>query len=93
MTQTEDLGDYSIMKELRQVRVGADIPTGTSIQIDYIVDGGSVQNYYTLDSSGAHDLEINKQIENFREITWCITLNSNTAKTATPTLYTFIAEP
>jgi len=92
VTKTDNLGDYSVMKELKQVRLWAKIPDGTSIDIDYIVDGGAVQSYYSIDSYNAHDLEFNKTIENFREITWCITLNTNDAWTATPELYSFIAD-
>lgn len=92
ITKTEDGWDYSLTKEVKQVRIWAKIPSWTSIQIRYIVDGGSVQDYYTLDSQDLHDFEINKPIENFKEITWCLTLNSNTAQTSTPTIYTFIAD-
>lgn len=95
VTKTDDFGDYSIMKDIPQVRIGCKIPDAawSQVVIKYIVDGWTVQTYLTLTESGTHNLEINKPVNNFREITWLIDLESSTDNSATPELYSFIAQP
>lgn len=51
MMMTDDGGDLSVRKSLETVEVGAYVPTGCTLTLKYIINGGTIQTYNTISAS------------------------------------------
>lgn len=91
ITKLDDFWQYEIPKTIKQVLVWADIPTWTSIKLEYSINDWEFVEYKTLTNSDAiwtngKKFELSAPIEMFNEISWKITLQT-TDETITPKLY------
>jgi len=93
ITKIDDFWQYEIPKTIRQVMLGADIPTWTSIKLEYSINEGEFVEYKTITKTDAiwtngKKFEFSTPIEMFNEISWRITLTTNN-EAVTPRLYSF----
>jgi hypothetical protein len=96
ITKVDDFWQYEIPKTIKQVMVGADIPTWTSLQLDYSINEWPFVAYKTITNTDAlwtngKKFEFSTPIEMFNEISWRIKLIT-TDETLTPKLYSFSHE-
>ena len=93
ITKVDDFWLYEVPKTILQVMLGADIPTWTSIKLEYSINEGAFVEYRTITNADAiwtngKKFEFSEPIEMFNEISWRITLIT-TNSALTPKLYSF----
>lgn len=90
--RTDDGGDLSQKKEVKELKIGVKVPENTSVVVSYIIDGWDEVVYETITKSTQwtseyKDYRGNKPIRWFHEISWFVKLTGNW--TNTPQLYNF----
>lgn len=93
ITKVDDFWLYEVPKTISQVMLWADIPTWTSVKLEYSINEGEFVEYRTITNLDAiwtngKKFEFSEPIEMFNEISWriaLITANSG----LTPKIYSF----
>lgn len=90
--RTDDGGDMSLEKEIKELRIGCRIPEDTTMTISYILDNGVEQDYATITNTTQGTNEYKKYrgnlpVKGFKCISWFAEFT--TTWTSTPQLFNF----
>jgi len=91
IAKVDDFGVYEVPKTIKQVLLWADIPTWTSVTLEYSINEGAFTTYKTITNTDQiwvnwKKFEFSTPIEMFNEIAWKITLATDNPS-VTPKVY------